>query len=111
MAEVSTSKTRKHGHAKCHFVASDIFNGKNLEDIVSSSHNCDVHRVNQTDFQLIEKYGDGFVSLLANHGNTKDDIKLPFDERLFTQIKDGFGEGKYLVLTVMHANAITKFPT
>ena len=87
VAEVSTSKTRKDGHAKCHFVASDIFNGKNIEDIVSSSHNCDVPNVNHTNFQLIEKYGNGFVSLLANNGNTKDDITLPFDEQLFNQIK------------------------
>jgi translation initiation factor 5A len=27
---VSTSKTGKHGHAKCHFVAIDIFNGKKV---------------------------------------------------------------------------------
>ena len=84
MVEVSTTNTRKPGHAKFHFIASVIFNGKRLEDIVSSSHNCDVPHVNHTDFQLIDKSRDGFVSLLANNGNTNDDIRLPFDEQLFT---------------------------
>ncbi|KAJ8510117.1 hypothetical protein OPV22_000551 [Ensete ventricosum] len=103
VVEVSTSKTGKHGHAKCHFVGIDIFNGKKLEDIVPSSHNCDVPHVTRTDYQLIDISEDGFVSLLTENGNTKDDLRLPTDETLLSQIKDGFAEGKDMVVTVMTA--------
>ncbi|PKA61016.1 Eukaryotic translation initiation factor 5A-2 [Apostasia shenzhenica] len=84
VVEVSTSKTGKHGHAQ-------------------SSHNCDVPHVNRSDYQLIDIADDGFVSLLADNGDTKYDLRLPTDENLLTQIKDGFAEGKDLVLTVMSA--------
>ena len=39
---MSTSKTGKHGHAKCHFVALDIFTQKKMEELVPSSHNLEV---------------------------------------------------------------------
>ncbi|MFS7928850.1 putative ribosomal protein L2, domain 2 [Helianthus anomalus] len=103
VVEVSPSKTCKHGHAKCHFVAIDILNGKKLEDIVPSSHNCDVPHVSRTDYQLIDISEDGFVSLLTENANTKDDLKLPTDDALLTQIKDGFAEGKDMVASVMSA--------
>ncbi|KAL7602220.1 hypothetical protein Lser_V15G23678 [Lactuca serriola] len=61
VVEVSTSNTGKHGHSKCHFVAIEIFNRKKLDDIVPSSHNCDVHSVIRTDYQLIDMSEDGFV--------------------------------------------------
>jgi translation initiation factor 5A len=103
VVEVSTSKTGKHGHAKCHFVAIDIFTGKKLEDIVPSSHNCDVPEAVRTDYQLIDISEDGFVSLLTENGDTKDDLRLPTDDQLLTQIMDGFKDGKDLVVTVMTA--------
>ncbi|EFJ34513.1 hypothetical protein SELMODRAFT_142541 [Selaginella moellendorffii] len=103
VVEVSTSKTGKHGHAKCHFVGIDIFTGKKLEDIVPSSHNCDVPEVTRTDYQLIDISEDGFVSLLTENGDTKDDLRLPTDDQLNAQISSGFHDGKDLVVTVMSA--------
>ncbi|ESQ34294.1 hypothetical protein EUTSA_v10008974mg [Eutrema salsugineum] len=101
VVEVSTSKTGKHGHAKCHFVAIDIFTAKKLEDIVPSSHNCDVPHVNRVDYQLIDISEDGFVSLLTDSGGTKDDLKLPTDDNLAALMKSGFEEGKDVVVSVM----------
>lgn len=105
VADVSTSKTGKHGHAKCHFVAIDIFTGKKYEDLTPSSHNCDVPHVSRQEFTLLDVNEDGFVSLMDENGNTKDDLSLPKGtddaEKLAVQIKDDFDAGKELVVTVL----------
>lgn len=101
--EVSTSKTGKHGHAKCHFVAIDIFTNKKLEDIVPSSHNSMVPEVVRTDYQLMEVSDDGFLSLLMENGEMKEDLKVPDDDELAKQIMDGYEAGKDLVITVTAA--------
>merc|ERR1711869_194189 len=76
--EVSTSKTGKHGHAKAHIVAIDIFNGKKLEDLCPTSHNLEVPFVKRTEYQVLSADPDsGEVSLLQEDGTTKDDLNLP----------------------------------
>merc|ERR1712014_337018 len=76
--EVSTSKTGKHGHAKAHIVALDIFTGKKMEDLCPTSHNLDVPFVKRTEYQVLTADPvSGEVSLLCEDGSTKDDLNLP----------------------------------
>ncbi|KAL5577650.1 hypothetical protein UlMin_019349 [Ulmus minor] len=86
VVEVLTLKIGKHGHAKCHFVGIDVFNRKKYDDIVASSHNYDIPHVTRTDYQLIDISEDGFVSLLTESDGTKDDLRLPTDDAVLTQI-------------------------
>merc|ERR1712193_161867 len=74
IVEMSTSKTGKHGHAKVHLVAMDIFTDKKLEDICPSTHNMNVPNVSRKDWQLVD-IEDGYVSLMDDGGETRDDLK------------------------------------
>jgi len=77
VSDVSTSKTGKHGHAKCHFVAIDIFTGKKMEDLVPASHTTSVPFVKKEEFQALDVDDDGFVTVLTAEGDTRSDLKLP----------------------------------
>ncbi|WVQ68863.1 eukaryotic translation initiation factor 5A [Kwoniella sp. B9012] len=101
IVDMSTSKTGKHGHAKVHLVAIDIFTGKKLEDISPSTHNMDVPNVKRQEFQLLD-IQDGFLNLMDSDGNSKDDVKVP-DTELGQQIESDFEAGKDLMVTIISA--------
>jgi len=101
IVEMSTSKTGKHGHAKVHMVALDIFTGKKLEDICPSTHNMDVPNVVRKDLQLVDIDGD-YLSLMDDSGDTRDDIKVPEDD-LGAEIRERFGNDEGLIISVLSA--------
>ncbi|KAL7666800.1 Eukaryotic translation initiation factor 5A [[Candida] zeylanoides] len=101
IVDMSTSKTGKHGHAKVHLVAIDIFTGKKLEDLSPSTHNMEVPNVRRQEFQLLD-IDDGFLSLMTPDGDTKDDVKIPEGE-LGDKIQAEFDEGKDLLVTIISA--------
>ncbi|KAJ5636647.1 eukaryotic translation initiation factor 5A-2 [Penicillium longicatenatum] len=90
--EMSTSKTGKHGHAKVHMVATDIFTGKKLEDLSPSTHNMDVPIVNRREYQLLDISEDGFLSMLTDDGDLKDDVKVPEETELKKKLMDLFND-------------------
>tara|TARA_B100000674_G_C37349262_1_gene693354 strand:+ start:14 stop:424 length:411 start_codon:yes stop_codon:yes gene_type:complete len=105
--DISTSKTGKHGHAKCKFVAIDIFTGAKKEDMQPSSHNSEVPNVSRKEYSLLDIDDEGFLSLMADDGSTKDDLKLPAgsddSNKLAEDIEKEFKAEKDLVLTVLSA--------
>ena len=78
ICEITTSKTGKHGHAKAHIVAIDIFTAKKYEDLCPCSHNMSIPFVKRLELQaLTADAATGEISLLLESGETKDDIFLP----------------------------------
>ena len=92
VVDVSTSKTGKHGHAKCHFVGIDIFTDKKMEELCQSSHNINVPNVIRKEYKLIN-IEDNYVSLLDENGDSKDDLQLPNDPIISKNIIDKFEDG------------------
>ncbi|KAH6635467.1 translation protein SH3-like domain-containing protein [Chaetomium sp. MPI-SDFR-AT-0129] len=102
IVDMSTSKTGKHGHAKVHLVAIDIFNGKKLEELSPSTHNMDVPNVKRSEYQLVDISDDGFLNLYSDAGE-KNDVKVP-DGDVGARINKMFTEeGKDCVITVVSA--------
>ncbi|KAH6629521.1 eukaryotic translation initiation factor 5A [Boeremia exigua] len=108
IVEMTTSKTGKHGHAKVHLVAIDIFTSKKLEELCPSTHNMDVPNVRRQEYLLVDVSEDGFLSLMSDDGSTKDDVKLPDGEvgdKINKLFVDENKDTSVIVLTAMGEEA------
>ncbi|KAL8578305.1 hypothetical protein ACOMHN_005696 [Nucella lapillus] len=104
IVDMSTSKTGKHGHAKVHIVAIDIFTGKKYEDMCPSTHNTECPNVAREDFSVLEVDGDGFLTLMdENSAETRSDLRLPDDEELASEIKKRIENEETFMVTVLKA--------
>jgi len=102
IVDMSTSKTGKHGHAKVHLIAIDIFTGKKLEELCPSTHNMYVPNVTRNEYPLCYITDEGFCSLLLPDGSTKEDLKVPEGE-LGAEITAAAAADKELTITVLTA--------
>ena len=77
VVDMSTSKTGKHGHAKCKFSASDIFTGATCEELCPSTHSIDVPVVKKKDWMIQGVLDETYVLLMDNDGEMREDLQLP----------------------------------
>jgi len=104
VSEVSHSKTGKHGSAKCNFTAYHIFNNKKYEDMMPASQGTSVPVVSRTEYTLVDINDEDFMTLMAEDGETREDLKLPaWPETYAAQLREEFANGKQLLLTVLKA--------
>lgn len=95
---ISVSKTGKHGHAKCNFLAVDIFTGKKLEDMIPSTHGTTVPIVNRSEWEIIDIDEDGVVTLMDEAGTQKADLNLPLiPPGMDDEIRDCWADGENTV--------------
>lgn len=99
---MSTSKTGKHGHAKVHLVGLDIFTGRKYEDLSPSTHNVEVPFVKRTEYELLD-IDDGYLTLMTDSGETKQDVKAPEGAELGDKLQADFDEGKEIIVTIVSA--------
>lgn len=100
--EMSTSKTGKHGHAKCKFMGKDIFDNSQHELVQTSTHNVDIPNITRLEYQLSDIADDDYVSMMDDNAEIRADLKLPEGE-LGDNIKKLFESGEDCVLTVLGA--------
>lgn len=103
IVDMSTSKTGKHGHAKVNMVGIDIFDGRKYEDMSPSTHNMDVPIVKRSEYNLIDVTEEGYISLMDDQGEVRDDLHCNNNPELFDEIKRKFDAGDELMITVLKA--------
>lgn len=74
--------------------------GKKYEDICPSTHNMDVPHVKREDYQLTDISDDGYLSLMSDNGDLREDLKVPEGE-VGAQLRADYDAGKDILCTVL----------
>ena len=77
----STAKPGKHGSAKAMLVGKDIFTDKQYEQTFGTGDMEPRPIVSKTEMNCLD-ITDGFLQLLQEDGEMKEDVKLPTEEHL-----------------------------
>lgn len=102
-------QTGKHGHAKVNLAGNDIFTGKKYEDMAPSTHNMQVPVINRTEYQLCDIDEDGFLFLMNDDGEPREDLKEDdVDADILKDIKKRLEDGQEMLVTILSAMDVEK---
>lgn len=106
VVEISTSKTGKHGHAKVSLTGLDVFTSKKYEDMCPSTHNMEQVVTKRKEYQCLDVNDEGFLTLMDDEGETREDLKMPFEEvspDAFKKVSKAMKEKESIQVIVMSA--------
>jgi translation initiation factor 5A len=95
--DFSTAKTGKHGAAKAMVTGIDIFTSNKYEGTFSTSENVDAPVTQKKEYTLTFIDDEGYMQLMTDSGDIKEDLKIPEDEWLkdvTDKVKEILAEGK-----------------
>ena len=95
--DISASKTGKHGSMKMHIVGVDIFTGRKYETVMPGHKTIQVPIVKKCDYVLSCISEDGYLSLVNEAGDLREDIQLPSGE-LGNDLKNAYERDQNLIV-------------
>ena len=105
---ITTSKTGKHGSAKAHITARNIFTDKKIEGLYSTSEMVKTPIVTKKQYALLNIYDDIEVSLMDEFSQEKNNIVKLDDTEVCRKIKKLFEEGKTLIVSIIFALGMSR---
>lgn len=105
---MSVSKTGKHGSAKAHITARNIFTDKKVEGMYSTSEMVKVPIVTKKQYLLLNIYDDIEVSLLNEFSEECNNLVKLDDSDVCKKIVKLFEEGKTIMVNVIFALGLSR---
>ena len=99
VADVSTSKTGKHGHAKATSVGIDILTGKKYETNCPTTHSVVTPVIKREEWQVTDMDDEGFLTLMNDACEEKLDCKA--EEDMIPGIREALDKGVETVLVTV----------
>jgi translation initiation factor 5A len=108
VVDVKTSKTGKHGHAKCNITGIDLFDGKKYNEVHPGHIILAAFDSIKSEYDLVNIEDDN-ADVIDADGN-QHNFKIDQDWEFRTQMIELFAEGKYIKVTVLTAPVGEKEP-